>query len=63
MTGTTSLLQIQSNDSYAVEGGSVESGDQFFITEDSIETVDILLVSAWHGTYTTTPGSTAISGQ
>ena len=40
------MLEIKnSNGTYATEGSSVDSGNQFFITEDSIETVDILLVS------------------
>ncbi|KIP03948.1 ferroxidase/laccase group [Phlebiopsis gigantea 11061_1 CR5-6] len=50
LEGTFSLLEVQKTDGkYAPEGSSVQSRDQFFITEDSIETVDLLLVNEGPG--------------
>ena len=43
--GTNTLLEIQrTNGNYAPEGPSTELGNQFIITEDTIQTVDLLLV-------------------
>ncbi|EKM52837.1 uncharacterized protein PHACADRAFT_149761 [Phanerochaete carnosa HHB-10118-sp] len=46
LTNTSTLSQIaQKGQSFAPEGPSVQFGDQFMITEDSIEVVDLLLVN------------------
>ena len=48
--GTTTLQQvvngIQMNMPFAAEGPSVEMGNQFIITEDNVEVIDLLLVRA-----------------
>ncbi|EKM52892.1 uncharacterized protein PHACADRAFT_261563 [Phanerochaete carnosa HHB-10118-sp] len=49
LSNSSTLLHIvdaaQKGQSFAPEGSSVELGNQFMITEDSIETVDLLLVN------------------
>lgn len=49
LQGTTTLLQVvdaaRKGQTYAPEGVSVQSTNQLILTEDSIQVVDILLVS------------------
>ncbi|EKM52883.1 uncharacterized protein PHACADRAFT_261553 [Phanerochaete carnosa HHB-10118-sp] len=53
LTNTSTLLQIvqdgQKGQSFAPEGPSLQLGNQFMITEDTIQTVDILLVNQGPG--------------
>ena len=48
LSGTATLNNVingyTSGTPYAAEGSSVESDNQFIVTEDSIEVVDILIV-------------------
>ena len=48
LSGTSTLLQVvdasKNHTAYAPQGSSIQSRDQFIITEDSIEVVDLLLV-------------------
>ncbi len=50
LSGTTTLLNVRNafagGSSYAPSGGSIQPGDQFMITEDSIQVVDLLIVSS-----------------
>ena len=46
LQGTTTLLKVHERGSnYAPIGGSIQPGDQFLITEDDIQVVDLLIVS------------------
>lgn len=50
LQGTSTLQEIQrTGGKFSPDGSSVELGNQFLVTEDTIETVDILLVKqAFH---------------
>jgi len=47
LQGTTTLLQaraaLQAGGVYGTEGGSLQSGQQFMVTEDSVQVVDLLI--------------------
>ncbi|KIP03947.1 ferroxidase/laccase group [Phlebiopsis gigantea 11061_1 CR5-6] len=50
LVGTNTLLEIQqTNGNYAPEGPSTELGNQFIITEDTIQTIDLLLLNTGFG--------------
>ncbi|GJE96135.1 multicopper oxidase [Phanerochaete sordida] len=52
LSGTSTLLQIVNSDgSYAPEGASIQSTNQFMITEDDIQVVDLLLVNGGAGVH------------
>lgn len=48
LRGTTTLLRAReaflNGDVYGGEGGSLQSGEQFMITEDAVQVVDLLIV-------------------
>ena len=47
LKGTTTLLDVYNNKgTYAPNGGSIQPTDQFMITEDDIQVVDLLIVSS-----------------
>ncbi|EKM52908.1 uncharacterized protein PHACADRAFT_100639 [Phanerochaete carnosa HHB-10118-sp] len=55
LSGTSTLLQIvdaaKNGSTYAAEGSSVEPDNQFIITEDDIQVVDLLLVNTGPGAH------------
>lgn len=65
--GTTTLLNVKNafsaKSTYAPEGGSIQPGDQFMITEDSIQVIDLRIVSSIHATLCGTGEAEAVTGQ